>query len=355
MRPKHWAAATPAALMLSLILSACGGGGGGGNDAGNAGTSNAGTSDAGAATSTTTTAATITKANYSEVASAAVSPVGQVLNLDQLAGSLTSGVEVNGTSLSLGDATLDIYKRFRARNAALVTGAVYTESCSGGGSITVNESIASDQSVTVGDSASITAANCKESGLPAFNGKLSLKVTAVSGDPVNSTRYSMTLAGAYDNFTFINGTESVAINGDIAISASQNGSSTINVGISGSALGFSVVQSGATTGSYQLKGYSFIGTDTNGTISLSVKYSLTGTSPKLGGPYAFSVDTLQPIVVNSSSDHPSSGALIVRGAPATVTVTALNSSSVRLDYSENGDGTVSTTRTLAWTEFDTLK
>jgi hypothetical protein len=348
MTPKNWAATAPAALTLSLILSACGGGGGG-SDATNTNATNANTSGG-----TTTTVAAITKANYSEVASIAVNPVGELLNLDQVTGSLTSGVEIKGTQLGLGDATLDIYKRFRARNTALITGAVYTENCRGGGSITINESSASDQSVTVGDSASITAANCKESGLPAFNGKLSLKVTAVSGDPVNSTRYSMTLAGVYDNFTFINGSESIAINGDIAISASQNGSSTVNVGIRGNALGFSVVQSGATTGSYQINNYSFSGTDANGTVSLSGKYSVTGTSPKLGGQYAFSVETLQPILVGSSSDHPSSGVLIVRGAPATVTVTAINSSSVRLDYSENGDGTVSATRTLAWTEFDTL-
>lgn len=343
MTPKHWAAKTPAALILSLILSACGGGGGG-SDASNANTSQG----------TTTTVSAITKANYSEVASVAINPVGELLNLDQVNGSLASGVEVKGTPLSLGDATLDIYKRFRNRNAALITGVAYTENCSGGGSVTINKSSGSDQAVTVGDSASITATNCKESGLPTFNGRLSFRVAAVSGDPIHSTRYSMTLAVIYDNFTFINGNESVAINGDIAISAGQNGSSTIDVGIAGNALGFAVVQSGATTGSYQLKNYSFSGTETNGTVSLSGKYSVTGTSPKLGGAYAFSVDTLQPIVVGSSSDHPSSGVLIVRGAPATVTVTALNSSSVRLDYSENGDGTVSASRTLAWTEFDTL-
>lgn len=348
MRPRHWAGATPAALMLSLLLSACGGGGGG-SDASNASTTNANASQG-----TTATVAAMTRANYSEVASVAVSPVGELLNLDQVTSSLTSGVQVKGTSLSLGNATLDIYKRFRNSNAALITGVAYTENCSGGGSVTINESSASDQSVTVGDSVTITAANCKESGLPTFNGRLSLRIAAVSGDPINSTRYSMTLAGTYDNFTFINGNDSVAINGDIAISASQNGSSTIDVGIAGNTLGFVVVQSGATIGSFQLNNYSFSGTDTNGTISLSGKYRVNGTSSKLGGAYAFTVETLQPIVVGSSSDHPSSGVLIVRGAAATVTVTALNTSSVRLDYSENGDGTVSATRTLAWTEFDTL-
>lgn len=347
MTPRNWAATTPAALMLSLVLSACGGGGG--SDANNTGTTNTNTSGG-----TSTTVAALTKTNYSEAASIAVNPLGELLNLDQVTGSLTSGVEVKATQLGLGDATLGIYSRFRARNGQFITGAVYTENCSGGGSITINESIASDERVTVGDSVSVTATNCKESGLPVFSGRLSLRVTAVSGDPVNSTRYSMALAGLYDNFTFINGSERLAINGDIAISASQNDSNAVNIGIRGNALGFSVVQSGATTGSYQLSDYSFTGTDANGTVTLSGKYSVTGSSPKLGGQYAFSVETLQPIVVGSSSDYPSSGALVVRGTPATVTVTAANSSSVRLDYSENGDGTVSATRTLAWTEFDTL-
>jgi hypothetical protein len=62
MTPKHWAATTPAALVLSLILSACGGGAG--SDTTNTKAINANTTDG-----TTTTVAGITKANYSEVAS----------------------------------------------------------------------------------------------------------------------------------------------------------------------------------------------------------------------------------------------------------------------------------------------
>ncbi|HEX8884007.1 MAG TPA: hypothetical protein VF797_05920, partial [Noviherbaspirillum sp.] len=139
MTTKNWAATAPAALMLSLVLSACGGGGGGGSDA----STSTSTSNPNTSGGANTTTAAITKANYSEAASIAVNPVGELLNLDQVTGSLTSGVEVKGARLSLGDATLDIYKRFRNRNAALITGVTYTESCSDGGSVTINDSSAS--------------------------------------------------------------------------------------------------------------------------------------------------------------------------------------------------------------------
>jgi hypothetical protein len=50
--------------------------------------------------------------------------------------------------------------------------------------------------------------------LPTFTGRLILKITAVSGDPINSNWRSMALAGVHDNFTLVNGSESRAINRD---------------------------------------------------------------------------------------------------------------------------------------------
>jgi hypothetical protein len=48
---------------------------------------------------------------------------------------------------------------------------------------------------------------------------------------------------------------------------------------------------------------------------------------------------------------PGSGSLIVNGAASSVTVTALNASSVRLDYSAKGDGVITQSTTLSWADF----
>ncbi|MBC7861222.1 MAG: hypothetical protein H7Z39_21080 [Burkholderiaceae bacterium] len=324
---------------MSLILSACGGGGG-------STTSN--TSGAAPAT-----LASINQGNYQTVAATATSPVGDLMDLNGATSQLISGVEVSTPPLSLASATTEIYKRFHGKGSRLATGVVMTEQCSGGGSISIDETSANSVTPAAGDRATLTFTNCKESNLPTLNGAATFRITNVSGT-LGSTTYHFGLAATFDNFSFSDAAKKLAITGDLLVSASQNGSSTVNVGLSGSSLAVTTAVSGTTTNTYVLTAYSLSGTEANGVISMSGKYGLSGSSIKLGGSFAYNVETLQPLVLSSSTGFPRSGSFIVRGAPAAVTVTALDATSVRIDYSEKGDGVVSSTNTMTWSAFDLL-
>lgn len=333
-----------AILFINAFLVACGGGGG--SDSTGTGTGSAG------ASTTVASSSVISQANYANAAAAGLSPVGTLTGLSSIAGLVATGVEIEAPSLSLADASTRIYLGLRTKTSRLVTGAVVTEACSGGGSITVSDSVASESSLSVGDRFSINANNCTEAGLPTLNGAASFRITSVSGDPVNTNNYGLGIAITYSNLALVEGAERVVVDGDLALNVSQNGSSNIDVSLSGNALTVTVPLSG-TNNVYRLTSYRLSGTDSNGIATFSGAYTLSGSSAELGA-YTYKVETLTPMIQSASSEFPSSGSMIVRGSPASVTLTALNSSSARLDYSLAGDGVISASRTLSWTEFDAL-
>jgi hypothetical protein len=326
----------PTALVLSLILSACGGGGG--------------STSSGAAPATL---ASISQGNYQTAGATATSPVGDLMNLNNATSQLLSGVEVSTPPLSLASASTEIYKRFHGKGSRLATGVVVINQCSGGGTFSIDESAANSVTATVGDRATLTFTNCNESNLPTLNGAATFRVASVSGN-LDSTTYNFGLAATFDNFSFSDAVRKLALTGDLLVSVSQNGSSTVNVGLSGSSLAATTTVSGATTNTYVLTGYSLTVTEANGVTSLTGKYGVSGSSTKLGGSFAYSVETLQPLTLSSVTGFPRSGSFVVRGAPATVTVTAVDGASVRVDYSEKGDGVVSSTNTMTWSAFDLL-
>jgi hypothetical protein len=331
--------------LINAALLGCGGGGSSGNDDGAASSGSAGNSGA--------SYSAITQANYQTVAATVVDPVGELANLNSATGLLTSGVEVDAAPLSLATASTQIYKRFSRKGAQLVTGATYTEACSRGGSVTVTESVASDSKLTAGDRVTISASNCAEDDLPALNGTLSITINAVSGDPVNSSRYSLDMTSTFGNLSMSSGARRVLIDGDLNISAAQNGSSDISVGLSGSRLSLNIAQSGTQTNAYTLADFKLTGTETATSTSLAGSYTLSGTSSRLGA-YSYRVQTVRPVVVSGSGSFVSAGSLLVTGTPATVTVTSLDGTMLRLDYSANGDGIINANSTLTRSQFEAL-
>jgi hypothetical protein len=336
-----------AGLIISIgtSLVACGGGGGGNDSA----TSPVGAGGTGA---TTAPYSAISQANYPTVAAQGYSVMTILTEAPNSLGGFATGVEISLPSLNLAEMSNKIYQRFRAKTSQLVTGVVQTQPCSGGGTVTINASQANNDRLSVGDTGSFTASNCTESDLGTLNGGISFKVTSVSGDPVNSERFSIGLAAQYSNFSLRDRNENVAIDGDMALLLSQNSSNDVAVSISGNSLSFTVTSSGK-TGTAQLSAYSMKGTEVNGVSTTSASYIVSASSSPVGS-YTYKVDTKIPIVQSNSSQYPSSGSLLIQGSPATVTVTALNSSSVRIDYSTAGNGAVTDSRTMSWQEFDAL-
>ena len=332
-------------VLINASLLGCGGGGG--NDGGATASGSASIADSRASFSA------ITQANYETVAATVLDPLGELTDLNSATGLITSGVELDAPPLSLATASTQIYKRFSARGTQLVTGAVYTEACSRGGSVTVNESVASDSKLTPGDRLTISANNCVEDDLPALNGTLSIIINAVSGDPINSNRYSLEMTSTFSNLAMNSGAKRVLIDGDLKISASQNGSSDTGIGLSGSRLSLSIDQSGTTTNAYTLADFNLTGSETANSTSLAGTYTLSGSSAKLGA-YSYRVQTVRPIVVSDSASFVSAGSLLITGTPATVTVTSLDGTTLRLDYSAKGDGIITANSTLTRAQFDAL-
>nr|WP_314627045.1 hypothetical protein [uncultured Noviherbaspirillum sp.] len=332
-------------VLINASLLGCGGGGG--NDGGTTASGSAGVAGSGASYSA------ITQANYETVAATVLDPVGELTDLNSATGLITSGVELDAPPLSLATASNQIYRRFSGKGAQFVSGAVYTEACSRGGSVTVNESVASDSKLTPGDRLTISANNCAEDDLPSLNGTLSITINAVSGDPINSNRYSLEMTTTFGNLAMSSGARRVLIDGDLKISASQSGSSDTGIGLSGSRLSLSIDQSGTTTDAYTLADFSLAGSETASSTSLAGAYTLSGNSAKLGA-YSYRVQTVRPIVMSSSGSFISAGALLITGTPATVTVTSLDGTTLRLDYSAKGDGIVTANSTLTRAQFDAL-
>lgn len=325
-------------VMLALSLAACGGGGSG--------------SSTGSTGTPATTQGGITPSNYQSAAANAVSAVDPLVDI-QGVGSLVVGVQADGGGQGLADTTVEFYKHALALNPKLVTGVQVTEPCNLGGSLSI-DTTATGSSIRAGDTAKITANNCRFANVPAVNGAMSLTVTSVTGDPMASNNYSVGLAVKFDNFSLTEGATRTGLSGDLNIAYSQAGTSTVNAGISGQSLTIAVT-GGAANGTYQLSQYDIKVAATGSSASLTGKYTLSGNSSNLGGSFSYGVQTLQPLVIASGSSYPSSGALIVRGTPATVTLTALSSSNVRVDYSEKGDGVTTATNTLTWTALSALR
>src|SRR5690606_35597703 len=269
-------------------------------------------------------------------------------DVNSVAGMLVGGVEVSEPKLSLTTAATKIYSSMRAKGSNIVTGVVFTEQCTEGGSVAIDDSSASEVQFTKGDKITISTRNCKEPGLPAMNGSIQFTVTSVSGDPLNSFDYGLGLALAFSGFSLINGTDSLTIDGNLDVTVNQSGFMASSFNMSGKSLSLTAATSGVVTKNYQLLSYNLNGADSNGIGTLSGTYTVAGSSPKLGGTYAYDVEATQLVVDSNNGSYPSAGSLVVRGSPATVTVTALNNASVQVDYSEQGDGAVTATSTLDW-------
>jgi hypothetical protein len=114
--------------------------------------------------------------------------------------------------------------------------------------------------------------------------------------------------------------------------------------VSGTSLVETVQQSGATLATRTLTAYSVTSSKGDALLTTSANFSLSGNSKRLG-QFAYTVKSLQPFI-STNYDMPTSGALIVNGAGSSVTMT-VTPDGVRMDYSDNANGTIVNSATLA--------
>jgi hypothetical protein len=325
------------AISSTLALSACGGGGG---------------SPGGSTTPPPVQVSPltpITAANSKQAAANGYAAADLIGNSSTSVTGVLTGVSVAGPGISAVAPVLKLVKRATGTGTPLLTGVTTTQACTGGGTVTVDANLSNAQKFSNGDTMSLTARNCIEDG-NTLNGTLAITIGNVSGDLMNTWVGSVTMDTRFTGFSIVNGTESATVNGDMKIGLSSTSQNSQSLSISGNALQTTEQRTGAAAVNMSLTAYSLTGNVNGSTVSAAANFTLAGNANGLG-QFAYTVKNLQPFVGTTSSSVPSSGAMIVNGAASSVTVTALNASSVRLDYSAKGDGVITQTATLSWAEF----
>lgn len=328
-----------AGFSATLFLAACGGGGGGGDSS----------------PPPASTTSSVTASNVQDVSAEGVSAAGSLH--DQINGGtgLVSGVTVDTASAGLVDVTLRrLYGALGSQGGAgLVSGAAVSEtvSCLEGGSMTVAADIASDQHLSAGDTLTLTANNCKEDGAT-LNGKLAFRFNSISGTPGQTSAWSGELGTTFTNFSIATGGETESVNGDMLLKVTQTSFSSVSYVVSGSKLVTGTTGSGATV-TRTISDYSYTGSEQSGVQTFNANFTFAGTLPKLG-TVSYSVKTLADFKQQGTA-YPYQGSLVITGSDkSSVTVTAVDSTSVTLGLDQNGDGSIDSTTTTTWAALDAL-
>jgi len=223
-----------------------------------------------------------------------------------------------------------------------------TESCTGGGSISLTVSAAGTSGVVTGDSITATAANCVEiiDGLTrSINGKLGLSVSAGSFDPASvSFPKDVTLHMTAENLSLDN----VSLNGTLDLHLVQTNSVAGAVTVSAPTFTWKV--SGAAPRTLTLKNYTQrVAQSTVDTASITVTGTVESDNPHYGGgTVSYDITTPQPVVVNTLNDDMLvSGAMKVTGKDSALLMTDTANNTLQLQVDTNGDGTYDTTQTVS--------
>ena len=326
-------------MAACAALAACGGGGGG-SDGGSSGGGGSGA------------AVALSASNYEVAANEAVATG---LGVTDLAGQANI---VTGASVSTQPNWAKIgWQQWLAARAAwngtpTLAGATTstTISCSGGGNLVVTANDANNNGTfDSGDSLSVTANSCVESGVT-VGGLFSASLTSnPSGDPSGCV-YGIALAFNFQSFTATDSTGVATANGQFTLSSTRTACSTGTDSISASTFAETFTAAGATR-SRSLVGYSatVAMTPTQSTTTLAG----TITSTALNGG-SLTITTPTPFVrAYNTETFPHAGVGVATGANGgKVTVTALSSTTVRVDLDSNGDGTPEATVTKPWSTFE---
>lgn len=317
-------------LILSSVLVACGGGGG----------------DAPSAPPPVSTLLTLTAANYVAVAQESLSASTYLVE----SASLVTGAQVSDTDVlvKFGKAQAAKLPNWLSSGPAQVTGAVqsYTEQCAGGGTLSVTETDANgNNQADAGDSVSLTASNCGFEG-SVFNGGLLLTINSLSGN-LEVAPYSASITLAFNNLSAKSSSSTTTGNGSFVLSVNARTSSDQSFALNTASFEASSLY-GGTTYSRKLTDY---------TVSVDLRSGSSST--KVNGTLASSafesksvtISTSPAFVRSISQAYPASGQATATGANGgMVRITAIDSTSVKIELDADANGIFETSATKLWTE-----
>jgi len=331
------------ALGSAMALSACGGGGGGG-----------GSTTPPPVTTTpppVSTQSSITAANATSAASNAYAATTSVGTSSDTLTAILTGVSVSRVNINTVAPVLNLVKLAYSGKQLLV-GVTNVQNCAVSGTLTLDATLGNPSANTFsnGDSMTVTATNCVNDATnnESVNGTLSIKFSGVSGS-IPSKVFGVTMDTTFTDFNITSGTTKVGVKGDMKIVLNQTSAGMNNIALSGSSLQTTEQQGSAAVVNRTITGYTVTGKNESGVSTSAADFGLSGTSPKLG-TFTYTVKNLAPFVINAGAAVPSSGSLIVTGNASSVTATVV-ANGVRVDFSAAGNGTITSTETVAWNAF----
>lgn len=310
-------------------LVACGGGGGGGDAQ----------SAAPVASAELTTSNAVLIAGSTTDAALASTEFDQFANLGVL-GSPGGTAAVQ----SAGDASMALAKQtagLRATTAEVSVGPEVQE-CPLGGTMTISATIANPETLSAGDSFSITYADCDFGEGLVANGGMGFTVTSFSGD-MSGEDFSVGFDIDVNDFSMTESGEAISLDGDFAISMSMTATSSV-ITLSGNSLS---VSNGIEF--FELSGFS-----TTTTLDLSTfpeSFSIESSGFLMSSEFDGEVEFRTTVALQGNgAGHPVSGEFLVIGADgASVTVLPLDEQNARIELDLDGDGAVDPDGTLDMT------
>jgi hypothetical protein len=237
---------------------------------------------------------------------------------------------------------------YTAQNAtagpSLLTGVTtnYSFGCANGGTLQGSASKSSSYDIKSGDSFTLNANACVN-GTETINGSVTISFSNIVGAPGSTNAWSGTVSTMLSNLSVKSGAAAaVAFSGDMSISINQVNAQNIGFDLSGSSLTSTLGSS-----SLSLSAFRFFGSQVGPAITYTTDFSLSGNNPSLSS-FAMTVQTLTPFKFNLGN-NPSQGVLVVSGSnKSTMKLTVVNSSSIKLDVDQNGDGVFETSLSRTW-------
>jgi hypothetical protein len=323
-----------ASLLSTVFLAACGGGGGGD-------------------TAITTPAPTPTLNSTNQDIAAQEASSTAFLPLFSSAQTLTGAQTTDERVLfKIARAQLDklpAYLTDAQSNNALV-GAMQSQimPCTSG-SLTVSISDADNNNLaSVGDSVTVTATNCVESG-ETIMGSLGLVINSLSG-VYGSTSYSAGMTMTFNGLSVANSRYSTSMNGTLSLNETVAGISSRSQTFSTPSLTISAAYAGVTR-SRSLTSYSATATRSpNATYGYLDSYTVSGAVTSSSLPdQTITFNTTTPVVARPNDDYPSSGVMVITGAAnSQLKLTALSNTQVSQELDANGDGIYESNKTVNW-------
>jgi hypothetical protein len=321
-------------LSATVVLAACGGGGGGSN----------GGTGAGIAASDPVT---VSAANAEQVAGATLdASSGLTGNTSGALGVLPAAVgHVQSVQINVVETIIDQVKKapdvLPADSSVVKPAAVgsIAQNCDSGTMSGSFNDADNDQTLSTGDTISMTANSCTFGGVT-MNGSLSITDVVVSGDELTPP-YSMQFKLQATNFSVSSGGEVVVLNGGGTIGESSNDG--INFTSTFSGIGIQLAAGGD---SLVLTNYNIQEIENQATGEHTLSINATISSSTMGGSVIVTTDVA---LTSVGASDPDAGQITCVGEGNTsVTVIVIDSLNVQLDVDENGDGTVDQTLFATW-------